>query len=377
MRQICEGIKLSYADFLLRCGLLGIRTELLQFDFIDATSASTLAVVRASNGIIPHPPHQPRQRIPSGVVDVSCASSSDCVVCDKVPVKPLCAYCRLPIKGGCFFLFQLLPQNDSPLPSPTLALGRTRLAAPPPRLARRRSELTLGLAATCAQCSHRTHSKCYRAHFAGTTNLTCPACLCHCALDGGLTSNKISLPSSSSRAGATVEMGSNYADDLGLLPYQQPVSVSGTTASSVMGGGIGGGIGSGRMTYASLMSIQEQDAHNSSQSQNSSGVSSALGLHSTSTSHSAAASVSGAEETEAEGGGGWLGWEGRLNWQPFQERGQSQSQSQQGNNGSQGGQGGREGQKGQKDGAGESQGARARLGGSLKRDEKRRGRGKR
>jgi hypothetical protein len=36
MLRMCEGFKLAYADYLLRQGLLGQRTALLQFDFDDS-----------------------------------------------------------------------------------------------------------------------------------------------------------------------------------------------------------------------------------------------------------------------------------------------------------------------------------------------------
>jgi hypothetical protein len=40
---MCEGLKLAYADFLLRCGLLGFRAALLQFDFLEGQAGARTA----------------------------------------------------------------------------------------------------------------------------------------------------------------------------------------------------------------------------------------------------------------------------------------------------------------------------------------------
>lgn len=93
---MCEGFKHAYADFLLGCDLLGVRAALLQFTFVDDAS-----IGKGAKGDLPLPMTKRRySESTTGKICVACAAGAEaCVACSQTPVKPSCAYCRLPIKG--------------------------------------------------------------------------------------------------------------------------------------------------------------------------------------------------------------------------------------------------------------------------------------
>ena len=92
-------------------------------------------------------------------VCIACATSADkCVSCRQTPVKPLCTYCRLPIRGEHMLL---------------------------------NFTLIIGLAATCTLCAHRSHAKCF---ILSSVRTSCPSCMCHCVQDGGVTGPSLLLP---------------------------------------------------------------------------------------------------------------------------------------------------------------------------------------
>ena len=84
--------------------LLGQRAAILQYSF---TSNPNDLAQKASIGDIELqlPAIDPREAEvkKEGVVCIACAAdrSKGCPRCDKVPVPPTCARCRLPIKGKC------------------------------------------------------------------------------------------------------------------------------------------------------------------------------------------------------------------------------------------------------------------------------------
>ena len=215
LRVMCEGFKLAYADFLLRCGLLGIRAALLQYRFVE--SETSARVVRSASGHIPLPIQQRRTYESQTIsrVCTACAAGSDhCVACSQTPIKPVCAYCRLTIKGE----------------STTLMMQTAKIA-----------RLTAGLAATCASCAHRSHAKCFRAHFSANTSVTCPSCLCQCAAEGGTTGRTIVFPTPASSVVPTSGLSKNTARGT-VIPLAPP-----------------GAAETKRMTYASLRPIREHD----------------------------------------------------------------------------------------------------------------------
>ena len=123
-------------------------------------------------------------------------------------------------------------------------------------------------------CNHRTHAKCFRTHFASSTR--CPSCLCRCALEGGISGSHLTFVPP---APPTTTLTRGFS-----RPSITPPSAGST----------------GRMTYASLKTIREQDTANEA---------GALGF-----------SPQGSEEVKSptvstEGGvGGWLGWDPRFAW---------------------------------------------------------------
>ena len=100
LRVLCEGFKLAYAEFLLRCELYGIRATLLQYSFVDS---SEYGAIDQAGGVGKMQParEQRSDHLQNTIkVCVACASSSkDCPSCRQIPIRPLCAYCRLTIKG--------------------------------------------------------------------------------------------------------------------------------------------------------------------------------------------------------------------------------------------------------------------------------------
>lgn len=98
---LCEAWKVAYADFLLRMDLLGHRSAILQYSFVDDSDRQ-----KASRGEIDLQVSTRETPLGSagrqdGIVCIGCAAdrSKHCPRCDKPPVPPNCALCRLPIKG--------------------------------------------------------------------------------------------------------------------------------------------------------------------------------------------------------------------------------------------------------------------------------------
>lgn len=144
-----------------------------------------------------------------------------------------------------------------------------------------------GLATNCVQCSHRTHARCFRAHFSGSASSTCPACLCHCVLEGGTSGRALSAAlhnASSAVPTSTLTRGNARGSITPLSP---------------------GKSGTGRMTYASLKTIREQDQTETA---------SALGFNpdgKNRVSNIQGQLLSGGHD----GGSGWLGWDAtRIGW---------------------------------------------------------------
>ena len=55
MRVICEGVKLAYADFLLRCELLGPRATLLQYDFLEENGTGVRGAAAGDETVLVKP----------------------------------------------------------------------------------------------------------------------------------------------------------------------------------------------------------------------------------------------------------------------------------------------------------------------------------
>lgn len=114
LRAKCEGFKLAYADFLLRCGLLGIRAALLQYRFVESETSDK--IIKSASGHLPLPIQQRRRYETQAIsrVCIACAAGSEhCVACQQTPTKPVCAYCRLPIRGEHYYCCRSLGP-DSP-----------------------------------------------------------------------------------------------------------------------------------------------------------------------------------------------------------------------------------------------------------------------
>nr|XP_031861917.1 uncharacterized protein CI109_002747 [Kwoniella shandongensis]KAA5528989.1 hypothetical protein CI109_002747 [Kwoniella shandongensis] len=125
VRATCEAWKLCYADFLLRAGLLGIRANLMTYEFVTNMKG---AATRAANG-------DAKIEVKDGArsdglqtvahVCVACASNLEgsCPSCNKAPNRPMCSFCRLPIKGIAtpYFAFPLSPKQ-----SPSITRGFAR-----------------------------------------------------------------------------------------------------------------------------------------------------------------------------------------------------------------------------------------------------------
>ncbi|RXK42257.1 hypothetical protein M231_00617 [Tremella mesenterica] len=131
---LLEAIKLAYCDFLLRCGLFGKRTMLMQWVFVISKAGEV-----ASGDIPLQKSEDSGSKRGDTIVCASCSGKTDqdCSVCHKNSTRPTCAVCRLPIKG---------------------------------------------LSTGCGICTHRTHASCFRLHFSTDTSSTptCPACTCNC-----------------------------------------------------------------------------------------------------------------------------------------------------------------------------------------------------
>lgn len=97
---LCEGWKFAYADYLLRMDLLGHRAAILQYSFVDPPQHQ-----KASMGDIdlqlPVRGAGTLEVKREGTVCVGCAAdrNKDCPSCDRRPIPPTCALCRLPVKG--------------------------------------------------------------------------------------------------------------------------------------------------------------------------------------------------------------------------------------------------------------------------------------
>ncbi|ORX34388.1 hypothetical protein BD324DRAFT_683340 [Kockovaella imperatae] len=233
MRLQFEGFKLAYADFLLRAELYTLRASLLQFKFLEQETPGT----RAASGDLPTS-FTPKVRLPSDqkpiTVCASCvAKSHKCPACARQPIRPVCTYCHLPIKG---------------------------------------------LSTCCALCAHRTHHSCYKKHFGTNARTTkCPACLCECVADGGVTIASVSVQ-------PVIQPNPMPSRATGR-PSINPLNISTTT---------------NRMGNASLKTIRENEA--------SSDVS-ALGL-------SPEESISPPKTADLlpPPSSGWLGWDRGIHW---------------------------------------------------------------
>ncbi|WVQ84028.1 hypothetical protein IAT38_006173 [Cryptococcus sp. DSM 104549] len=217
---LCEAWKLAYADFLLRAGLLGIRTTLMGFEFIPHPE-KRLASIAASGeaaGIVKMDQDEEMRKEAwrSGgddmeirdlrmdelraekrnhlTVCVPCSSSppASCPSCTQRPVRPTCSFCRVPIKG--------------------LSMG-------------------------CSICAHKLHAKCFQRYFlsAEATPMTCPACSCSCLAHKGISTPFFVVPAAP-RQSPSVTRGfarSKMPDSAG---HREPEK-------------------SGRVTYASLVKL--------------------------------------------------------------------------------------------------------------------------
>ncbi|GMK56439.1 hypothetical protein CspeluHIS016_0302790 [Cutaneotrichosporon spelunceum] len=136
LRPQAELWKLAYADLLLRAGLVGKRAALLQYQFTTVEGPS----VAAASGDLP------QQELVFATVCRFCGQHAlqpdevRCGSCTRFKEAPLCAVCRMPIKG---------------------------------------------LATTCTTCTHTSHTTCLRDVMRSTTD-HCPSCTCRCLAERGL-----------------------------------------------------------------------------------------------------------------------------------------------------------------------------------------------
>ncbi|WVR04414.1 hypothetical protein IAU60_001416 [Kwoniella sp. DSM 27419] len=226
MKPSCETWKLAYADFLLRMDLLDIRATLLQYSFVPP-SASRPSRVASGVEMLEKLPRisSPMEETDLGDredaavvgdrieededvrVCVACASKlhDKCPSCHLPPKKPMCSYCRLPVKG--------------------LSMG-------------------------CAVCAHRLHARCFQSYFLSPlkTPMTCPACSCSCLAHGGIATPYFIVPVSPT-AKDKHETSVTKGFKRGVPRIAPPVGDNPSAAST------GGGGGRTRVTYASLAKL--------------------------------------------------------------------------------------------------------------------------
>ena len=160
----CELWKQNYADWLLRMGLLGPRTDLLQHNFCedrgaadDVTSDSTgvgqLHEQTDRHGLSERCSSMETPHLTPSACPTCVPGMPPCPACSDLPIRPTCAVCSLPIKG---------------------------------------------LSSACALCQHRTHTRCLQLYHSsrGKAPATCPACSCNCFVNGGLTASNVTLSAS-------------------------------------------------------------------------------------------------------------------------------------------------------------------------------------
>ncbi|KIS02247.1 vacuolar membrane protein [Cryptococcus deuterogattii 2001/935-1] len=214
MLPLCEAWKLSYADFLLRHNLLGVRTILLSYRFItSSTSAAINAATGKSSGIVRAEVGE-TEKTDDGLsvirVCVPCSGtpSGTCPSCNKQPQKAVCSYCRVPIKG--------------------ISMG-------------------------CTICAHKFHAKCFQRYFCSpvTTPMTCPACSCSCLAHRGISTpvyTVAALPKQSpniTRGFNREKVPSGNAPLAGSKPVPSQDGRSQNSPEE----------GKGRLTYASLVKL--------------------------------------------------------------------------------------------------------------------------
>lgn len=170
---LCEIWKFAYADYLLRMDLLGHRAAILQYSFVGPSTRQ-----EASMGNIDlQPPRRGAGHLETkreGVVCIGCAADRNkhCPSCDRSPIPPTCALCRLPVKGW----------------SATIS-----------RQAHSAEADGAGLSMSCGICNHRTHSSCFKKHYS-TYTPACPACSCRCLELQGFSYPIIAVPIPPQRA---------------------------------------------------------------------------------------------------------------------------------------------------------------------------------
>ncbi|WVO15839.1 hypothetical protein L204_103501 [Cryptococcus depauperatus] len=177
---MCETWKLAYADFLLRHNCLGIRLAINKHAFVSQAQSPYVkatpqhqkegrkktmskAVIgdRSINEAMQDVSailHKSQQKQSFGsttnvTVCVPCSNGSIdvCGACGKSPKKPICSYCRIPIRG--------------------ISMG-------------------------CTLCLHKVHARCFRRYFLRPLIgfVTCPACSCTCLSQKGISNPQYIVP---------------------------------------------------------------------------------------------------------------------------------------------------------------------------------------
>ncbi|WWC67663.1 uncharacterized protein I206_101574 [Kwoniella pini CBS 10737] len=236
IKSQCELWKLTYADFLLRMGLLAVRAELLKYVFI---SNNALSISGAASGVKvvekkkdPLPDIGDMQNHVQVCIPCTSHIEGNCPSCSKSYKKAMCSYCRLPIKG--------------------LSMG-------------------------CSICAHKLHSKCFQRYFYDDikTPITCPACTCSCLSHKGISTPFYTITNITNTTKPSPAITRGFAR--GSIT---PVSSTTVNENSTRG----------RITYASLAklgSIKEglgisntntNTTHNNNIGGTTSGIINALGL---------------------------------------------------------------------------------------------------
>lgn len=241
MLPLCEAWKLSYADFLLRHHLLGVRMTLLSYRFItsststavDAASGKSSGIVRA--GVGETEKMDEGQSVIRVCVPCSGTPSGTCPSCNKQPQKAVCSYCRVPIKG--------------------ISMG-------------------------CTICAHKFHAKCFQRYFLSpvTTPMTCPACSCSCLAHRGISTPLYTVAALPKQSPNITRGGF----DRGKMPSENaPLARSRSVPSQGRRGRNSPEEGKSRLTYASLVklgAIRENFGLGFADG-GSSGTASAMGFH--------------------------------------------------------------------------------------------------
>lgn len=189
MLPLCEAWKLSYADFLLRHGLLGVRTILLSYRFITSSNSSAInAATGKSSGIV---------RAEVGETE----KTEEGLSVIRGTLKRIHNQQKIgtkidnPDKSVCHVLGHhqvpvlVVTSNHKKLYARTVvSLSKVSLCDAGDGMTLMVDLQNQGISMGCTICAHKFHAKCFQRYFCSpvTTPMTCPACSCSCLAHRGI-----------------------------------------------------------------------------------------------------------------------------------------------------------------------------------------------